>query len=762
MKKITALFLSALMMITVVSAALVGLADTDIPTKEDNNVVFRLHDPRYMKNGEVFYHDENNSSVTPIVNSERALIPLRSVSEAFGADVSFDSSNDSAVINVDGKKIIFPVNKESFLIDGKEYALDTETIIKDNRAMVPLRALCEDALGLTVEFSDGYIVVYPNNKSEEAKSALTLAKETLGTLKYYASHEEIKNFLDSEFAQLYNEKQSYRYTTAKTEAVESEVMFDTAVEEAAVAEDTSASNSAAGGSSFSETNIQTEGVDEADIIKTDGEYIYYLSYDNIYIIEAFEDGDMELASVIERPENVYFNDMYVDGDRLAILGNSHFREQRNTDRGMYYMHTNFSGAYIYDISDRYDPVLAKSSEIEGYTVDTRKIGDLIYIITQKHVYDISGDVEEYIPVYRDSVSTGGDIELLEANKIAIMPEVSENSYLNFAVIDIADDSEANLESVFGGGSQIYMNTDSLYIASYEYDRETYESDTRITYFDLEGKSVIPQGSVILDGSIINQFAMDEYNGYFRVVTTDYSGENGSNLYIIDKETMDVTGSITEIAVDERVYSARFDGDTAYIVTFKQVDPLFVVDVSDPYDPYITGKVKVPGYSTYLHPIGNDLLLGIGRDTKETYIINDDGDEEAVGIMDDGIKLSLFKIEDGSPEEVDTIKVPDSRNAYTNATYNHRALMVDASRLNFGFCVESYANGRSEYYAMVYHVDGEELVEEAQLYSGDEYVYIGENRLCWINDIIYHISNGCVFSYDYNGYDHLDTLKIKEK
>ncbi|MBQ1376066.1 MAG: beta-propeller domain-containing protein, partial [Clostridia bacterium] len=346
--------------------------------------------------------------------------------------------------------------------------------------------------------------------------------------------------------------------------------------------------------------------------------------------------------------------------------------------------------------------------------------------------------------------------------IAVMPDISESSYLNFAVIDITDDSPANIESVFGSGSTVYMNKDSIYLASFEYDWEADSADTSITYFDLEGKSVIPQGCVKLSGSVIDQFSMDEYNGYFRVVTTDYSGENGSSLYIIDPSSMSIAGSVTGIAKGERVYSARFDGNTAYVVTYKQVDPLFVIDVSNPRNPTITGQVKVPGYSSYLHPVGDDLLLGIGRDTKDSYIINDKGQQEEVGTIDDGLKLSLFKITNGEPVEVDTVKVADSRNIYSDVTYDHKALMVDREKNNFAFSVDDYSSDRYTNIAFVYNISGEKLTEQARLRdASDNYVYIGQERLCYIGDVLYYVVNGKINSYTYGGnYDELSTIVLK--
>ena len=227
--------------------------------------------------------------------------------------------------------------------------------------------------------------------------------------------------------------------------------------------------------------------------------------------------------------------------------------------------------------------------------------------------------------------------------------------------------------------------------------------------------------------------------------------------------MSILGSITGIAKGERVYSARFDGNTAYVVTYKQVDPLFVIDVSDPANPKITGQVKVPGYSSYLHPVGDDLLLGIGRDTKDSFIINDRGQREEIGTIDDGLKLSLFKITNGEPVEVDTVKVADSRYVYSDVTYDHKALMVDKERNNFGFSVDDYSDPTSANIAFIYNISGEKLNEQARLkVSDDNYVYIGQERLCYIGNVLYYVVQGKVYSYNYGGnYNELSTIVLKE-
>ncbi len=143
-------------------------------------------------------------------------------------------------------------------------------------------------------------------------------------------------------------------------------------------------------------------------------------------------------------------------------------------------------------------------------------------------------------------------------------------------------------------------------------------------------------------------------------------EDTNYLYILD-EKLNELSKIEDIAKDEQVYSARFIGKTGYVVTYKQTDPLFSIDLSDPKNPQIIGELKIPGFSEYLHPYGDGLLLGIGMDVDET------------GTITNGVKLSMFDI--SNPEDVAEVQKYVMEDCYsTNVTYEYKAAMIDVEKI----------------------------------------------------------------------------------
>jgi uncharacterized secreted protein with C-terminal beta-propeller domain len=268
-------------------------------------------------------------------------------------------------------------------------------------------------------------------------------------------------------------------------------------------------------------------VDEADIIKTDGQYIYYMTSSSVNIVKSLTDGKLELASTITRKDDkTWFSDMYIQDNRLVLVGSANIytilpavkSSAASIDKSIIMPSSKqYTSVFVYDIGDKSKPTLTKSLELEGHSIDTRKIGNLVYLITQKYSYDTSANPSEYIPTYRDSAN-GNDIKTIEANKIGIMPNPVNASYLNIATIDISNDSASNIQSILGSGHIIYMNQQELYVAV-----NTYENDltyTDVTRFELVGQSVVPKNTARVPGYVINQFAMDQYNGYFRIATSN--------------------------------------------------------------------------------------------------------------------------------------------------------------------------------------------------------------------------------------------------
>ena len=215
------------------------------------------------------------------------------------------------------------------------------------------------------------------------------------------------------------------------------------------------------------------------------------------------------------------------------------------------------------------------------------------------------------------------------------------------------------------------------------------ANSELFKFTLNKTNVTFQSSATLKGHLLNQFSMDEHKGYFRVVTTegntwDDKKPSENNLFILD-ENLNTTGSVEGLAKGERIYSARFMGDKAYMVTFRETDPLFVIDVANPAAPKVLGELKIPGFSNYLHPLDDNHLIGFGYETVAEK--NPQGGEPLILTM--GMKISLFDVTDfHNPKEKDT-EIIGGRGTYSQIQYDHKALFQHEERNLYGFPISIY-------------------------------------------------------------------------
>jgi uncharacterized secreted protein with C-terminal beta-propeller domain len=243
-------------------------------------------------------------------------------------------------------------------------------------------------------------------------------------------------------------------------------------------------------------------------------------------------------------------------------------------------------------------------------------------------------------------------------------------FYTIAGLDIKD-PEAKLATetfLLDGGSTIYVSASNLYLTS-----QGWSSDTTVTKIGIEEGTIIFKANGTVPGYVLNQFSMDEHNGYFRIATTDHdwrSGSSGNNVYVLN-EDMEIVGELEDLAPGEEIYSARFMGERCYLVTFKKVDPLFTIDLSDPENPTVLGKLKIPGYSDYLHPYDENTLIGIGKETVEA--------EEGDFAWYQGVKISLFDVSDvANPRELAKIEI-GSRGTDSPALYDHHAFLFSKAR-----------------------------------------------------------------------------------
>lgn len=753
-----------------------------VSTSENAAVYFHVGSPLILYNGQISFLDSEDYDVAVTEIDDRTLIPLRSVAEYFGAEVEYDAGNKCAIINYNGKRYSFPIGKNYYTTaEGTEthsVTMDTRALLINNRTMVPLRVICENVLNKIVDYSDGVIAVSDKPVSlGSSDSLINEIKLKIGMAVKADSYEQIKKLFENDPS---HNKILYGISPVRAGLAASEA--ESAVQDQAAGIGSDGSKSSSEGA-YSSTNIQVSGIDEADIVKTDGGFIYIAGNNAVRIVKA-NDGDLQDTGIIKFPDDRTVHEIYVDGDRLVILG-THYEYEKMpgpypypvkdlpmTDGGAaeasdlrvsvapdigimppYYSAKNYSFVEVYDISDPGQPVSVKAHEMEGYYQSSRKSGDIVYLVTNANAG--RGIV---VPMMKDTI-VSKESAPLKSDDIMIMPDYISPGYVVLSAVNITDDSKTQVEAVTASGHILYMSETALYLAA-----GNYEGNTIITKFSIDGMNIGYGGSGTVEGQLLNQFSMDEYNGNLRIATTSWDNENA--LYILD-ESLNVIGSVTGLAEDERIYSVRFMGDKGYIVTFRNIDPLFVFDLSDPENPKVTGDLKIPGFSNYLHPVGEDLLLGIGADTREIYEKDSKGNEVVIGTRQSGIKLSLFDVSDmGKPREI-TNYVIGENGSYSEAFYNHKAVMVDTTSeiVAFDAYITSGKNWNDiKQGALVISYKNSDLnlkgildFQHPEVYG--KYIPYGR-RVIYIGDVLYYVQDGVIQAFDYNSLQKIGSLSLK--
>jgi uncharacterized secreted protein with C-terminal beta-propeller domain len=551
--------------------------------------------------------------------------------------------------------------------------------------------------------------------------------------------------------------------------------------------------SSGGASTYSQTNVQVEGVDEADIVKNDGKYIYVATRGNAYyggrymapsyyrsqtgsvsIVEAYPPQSMKVVSKIEIEGTV--EGMFVNGNKLVVFGTTYLSDVppappsygiacENCIMPPYYSQ-NFGYMRVYDISDRASPKLLKNIEAKGNYLESRMIGSKVYAIFTDYVnnaypvplYRVDGTAKEVLPADVQYIDTPdsynnyniflsldlSDLSKQENRKILLMGNSQDvyvsmdNIYLtytgyggyypqykyydqvygtffsnelreNLSKIDaknISDWRKDNLKSqavqdfittkIYDASQAAQLGLDSSQvnelarklsdIVQADYEKMPYYASERtgISKISLNGFSYL--GNAEVPGHIVDQFSMDESNGYFRIATTSRvykpaddrcmamrcggTTTTSSNMFVLDSSLKEV-GKIEGIAPGESIYSVRFMGSRAYMVTFKKVDPFFVVDLSTPSAPKLLGKLKIPGYSTYLHPYDENYIIGLGKGAVAA--------EEGDFAWYQGVKLSLFDVRDPeNPKEVAKYEIGD-RGTDSYALHEHKAFLFSREK-----------------------------------------------------------------------------------
>lgn len=418
------------------------------------------------------------------------------------------------------------------------------------------------------------------------------------------------------------------------------------------------------------TNTQVVGVDEGDVIKNDGKYIYLAtgSYDYESRIKIIDAESMELVYSGEvrnvKNSEATVQELYVSGDVLTVI----YTSDGNNDTATELLKTT-TYVDVYDISNRYTPKKIRSTEQDGYFKNSRMIGSVLYTLS---TYYVTAQSEDDIEKYALPMVNG---ERLDGSCVYHFDDDS-TAYTVVTALDTSNkDGDSGSVAILGGCDEIYCSGTTLYALAYLY--EDYQPKTQITSFSLDGTEVKCKAQGKILGEFNNNYSFDEHNGYLRAAVTYYDKttyKDVSCIYVLD-ENLEEVGSLVDIADDEQVKSVRFMGDKGYVVTFRQTDPLFSLDLSDPKNPKVLGELKLPGYSTYLHPLSDTVLLGIGYG----------GDEENADTND--LKIALFDVSDmTSPKLLDEFIIEC---ASSEANYEPKALIHYAEKNIVGIPVTDY-------------------------------------------------------------------------
>ena len=423
-------------------------------------------------------------------------------------------------------------------------------------------------------------------------------------------------------------------------------------------------------STYSTTNIQVAGVDEADTVKTDGQYIYTVSttqntgyYFNgyytetnnaVYIIKA-DPQDPQVISKITLDNNTEPAGLYLsqDGSKLVVLASEYQAYNYGSERIpgsnvatpmlVPYQADVYTFINVYDVSNKDNPVLTRNYTLSGSYFNSRMIGNYVYTVVSQPAY-ANNDSVVLPEVYNNAVNS----TIMPTDIYYTDVQDSYFTYTTFAGLNVMDDSQAlsSMTIMMGGTSDMYVSQNNMYI--------TYPSqngqDTEIYQISINGQALAFQAKGAVPGYVLNQYSMDEYNNNFRVATTTSTGSwinqaQQNNIYVLDMN-LTIVGKLENLAQGESIYAARFMGDKCYLVTFKQTDPFFVIDLSNPEAPTVAGQLQIPGYSSYLHPYDANHVIGLGMENET-------------------LKLSLFDVTDiNNPTEIANYTVEGN---YTSST-----------------------------------------------------------------------------------------------
>jgi inhibitor of cysteine peptidase len=749
----------------------------------------------------------NGQTVTfssmPFLIDNTLMVPFRDLSESLGVQIDWDGNAQSAAAIKGDRTIKLTINSVQALRGEATVKLDAAPRLQDNKLFVPLRFFSESfAFNVYWDGMNKTVAIVDADKSLPTVGSMEnlqqLFKDNIAS---DGSGGGSGGFIASDSRIMLDNSVTSTTKSAMPQAKESSSAGSSAATPAPPMAPTAAGaapqGTTASNPDYSGTNVQVEGVDEADIIKTDGSYIYQVNRNRIIIAAAFPADQMKVTQVLTfEDKNFRANELYIDDKHMVVIGTSSYRNSdvivpmekpvaptsspasapgsessapavpAATSGSQPSASTapaatsgpqpsvsvspasppsimpmpmpmpevsrvavmpivatkNTTKAIVYELGDRTQVKKLREVELDGRYVSSRKVGSSLYLVANKgfNIYPmLRGDLSPAdkeaammgsMPSYKDTAA-GDSFISIGYEDIRYFPNSIQSNYLMVAGFNISlPDQKVHVSSYLGSGQQVYASQANLYVTTNEYSpvvNQPADGPTPLTKQRVmigENNSVIykfamDQGAIRytgrgkVPGRAINQFAMDEHNGNFRIATTtgfaassgDFTSAN--HMYVLN-ESMNVIGQIDDIAPGEQIYSVRYAGDRAYMVTFKTVDPLFVIDLQEPQAPQILGKLKIPGYSNYLHPYDETHLIGFGKDAIE---VSSNNGPNANGVPPttayyQGMKMAMFDVSDvANPKEMFAESIGD-RGTDSELLRNHKALLFSKEKNMLAFPV----------------------------------------------------------------------------
>ena len=523
--------------------------------------------------------------------------------------------------------------------------------------------------------------------------------------------------------------------------------------------------------SFSETNVQVAGVDEMDTIKTDGLFIYQTRYnvelnvEEVVIIRAWP--VEELQAVLTFPAiadnecyldvtkefciNESIQGLYVDDDSLIVISNRNVYSNYSftqtasdtsdqTARSLPWVGNWQSDTVVRVYAKEDSFALVDEYVFEGYMIGTRKINNDLFVITSKFV---SVDAEELLPRY----SLNGTVTTTDYTNISYLRDTDPSGFTSIYGINLDTKEISNQHLLNSSSSILYVSANNIYLLDQRFlntPRMAFFIDqgfnidvsvSRVTRFALDGNTITLAAAGEFLGTPLNQFSMDEYEGYLRITTTQGFGDDTNNRLIVLDENLTIVASLDKLGKPrERLQSTRFMGERAYLVTFEQTDPFYVIDLSNPLNPTILGELEITGFSSYLQPLDANHILGIG------FEADDQGQQL-------GLKLAIYNVTDPTnpiEQSKAVLLYEDFGWNFASVTYNHKDLLLDLNKSIIGFPFSSYNYSSNAYTFltgyMVYSFADLQLTQEAFIQHSDAVDYMNDmQKGLFLEDYLYTVS-----------------------